>query len=659
MNSFFKLICNGCKKNSGHIGDRWPYNDGTDDHVVHKTLNISEAYKDERFDPKVDEGSDFVTRSILCMPIKNVNGKVIGVSQLVNKMDGSAFNKNDENLFEAFAIFCGMGINNTQMYETAVRAVAKQRVALEVMSYHAIAPEEDAVKLKKVKIPSAQHYNLLDYKFCDFHLDDDNTLKATIRMFMDLNLLKNFSIDYEIFCRWMLSVKKNYRNVTYHNWRHAFNVTQTMYCMLKAGQMNNILTDVECLALMVGCLCHDLDHRGTNNQFQQKTMSPLAELYGTSTMEHHHFDQCIMILSTKGSDIFRNLSHESYDQVLLLLEKAILSTDLALYFRHRGKFFQLVKSGNSIWHDDENRNLLRSMMMTASDVAAISKPWEIQKKVASLVASEFFEQGDLEKETLHLKPSAMMDREQADKLPDLQVGFIDDICMPVYEAISLVSSRLSPLLEGCKQNRENWLMQARAVNKRMEEKRAEVADKDKKEEKREADKKEIDRENKKQQEEEEEEEELEEDEDTVVENVNIRLIPFHDKDGGDENGTKKETKSKSWRSTSFGGIGKKDKSNEEKIRLVKLGEPPQESKNIEEERSKQAEGRGGEGPCIPSTSSASSSPSMSKYFRIGRGGSEKKTHSSKRRGFACQGRSRGTDDEDHHSGSGDRSGGQS
>lgn len=30
-----------------------------------------------------------------------------------------------------------------------------------------------------------------------------------------------------------------------------------------------------------------------------RTMSPLAELYSTSTLEHHHFDQCIMILSTE------------------------------------------------------------------------------------------------------------------------------------------------------------------------------------------------------------------------------------------------------------------------------------------------------------------------------------------------------------------------
>jgi hypothetical protein len=29
---------------------------------------------------------------------------------------------------EAFAIFCGMGINNVKMYETAVLAMAKQQV---------------------------------------------------------------------------------------------------------------------------------------------------------------------------------------------------------------------------------------------------------------------------------------------------------------------------------------------------------------------------------------------------------------------------------------------------------------------------------------------------------------------------------------------------
>ncbi|PVD37899.1 hypothetical protein C0Q70_00501 [Pomacea canaliculata] len=442
---------------------RFPINIGITGHVARtgETLNIPDVYADDRFDPTVDTETGFVTKSILCMPIKNVAGKVIGVIQLVNKLDNTNFNKNDENLFEAFAIFCGMGIHNTWMYETAVKAIAKQRVALEVMSYHAMAPMEEAERLKKMPVPSSQHYNLLDYNFHDFTLDDDDTLKATIRMFLDLELFDRFQINYELFCRFLLSVKKNYRNVTYHNWRHAFNVTQTMFCMLKTGQMANILGDMERLALMVGCLCHDLDHRGTNNQFQLKTMSPLAELYSTSTMEHHHFDQCIMIISTKGSDILCNVAQAEYEQVIQMLENAILSTDLALYFRFRGQFFELTRSSDVDWRDDSQRDLLRSMMMTASDVAAITKPWEVQKKVAELVASEFFEQGDLEKEELKIQPIAM----------------------------ARVSTKLSPLLQGCQQNRSNWLLEAetaeknqserhRQAEKQAEEQRAENSNKD-------------------------------------------------------------------------------------------------------------------------------------------------------------------------------------
>ena len=57
------------------------------------------------------------------------------------------FTKNDENFVEAFAIFCGMGIHNTHMYEKAIVAMAKQSVTLEVLSYHASASTDDALRL--------------------------------------------------------------------------------------------------------------------------------------------------------------------------------------------------------------------------------------------------------------------------------------------------------------------------------------------------------------------------------------------------------------------------------------------------------------------------------------------------------------------------------
>ena len=80
-----------------------------------QTVCIADAYQDSRFDQSVDENTGFRHKSILCMPIKNTARKIVGVVQLVNKFDDLPFTSNDENFLEAFAIFCGMGIHNTNM----------------------------------------------------------------------------------------------------------------------------------------------------------------------------------------------------------------------------------------------------------------------------------------------------------------------------------------------------------------------------------------------------------------------------------------------------------------------------------------------------------------------------------------------------------------
>ncbi|CAH1783001.1 unnamed protein product [Owenia fusiformis] len=422
-------------------------------------LNIPDIEVDAKWGKNqkvMNDYPEFKTRSLLCLPIYSSEHKVIGVAQVINKINNQPFNNNDINIFEAFGIFCGLGICNTQMYEEAVKLMAKQSVALEVLSYHATAQQEETMKLKKAVIPKASKYNLYGFDFSDFPLSDDDTVKGTIRMFLETDIMSQFHVPYEVLCRWILSVKKNYRPVTYHNWRHAFNVAQTMFTMLYTGKIKKVFTELEVFGLLVACLCHDLDHRGTNNAFQSKSDSPLAMLYGTSTMEHHHFDHCIMILNSEGNNIFQHLNPEDYRKVIKVLESAILSTDLALYFKKRGGFEKLVSSGERKWEDDNSKELLRGMMMTACDVSAITKPWEVQQQVAELVSAEFFEQGDLEKEHFDAGPIAMMDRDKKDELPKMQVGFIDGICMPVYKTFAQMEKNLSPLLHGCENNRQQW-----------------------------------------------------------------------------------------------------------------------------------------------------------------------------------------------------------
>ncbi|CAH1167238.1 unnamed protein product [Phyllotreta striolata] len=442
---------------------RFPINLGITGHVATtgETVNISNVYEDSRFDPVSDHGTNFTHKNVLCMPIRNSKHRIIGVIQLINKFNDLPFTQNDENFVEAFAIFCGMGIHNTRIYEEATTAVAKQKVILDVLSYHATATVEEAQKLRGLRVPSNAKFKLLEFTFDDIHMSDDDTLVACLRMFLDLGLVEKFHLDFDVLCRWLLSVKKNYRDVTYHNWRHAFNVGQMMYSILHATRWWEYLGIIECLALMIACLCHDLDHRGTNNSFQMKIHSPIAQLYSTSTMEHHHFDQCLMILNSL--QLLINLTPEEHSRVIRVLEDAILATDLAIYFKKRVDFFKIARCGVN-WKKEEHRDSVRGMLMTVCDLAAITKPWDVEKRIAELVSAEFFEQGDLEREKLNVTPMDMMDRNKAERLPIMQINFIDSICVPIYEAFAELSDSLQPLLDGVKDNREHWLEEAQKAH---------------------------------------------------------------------------------------------------------------------------------------------------------------------------------------------------
>ncbi|XP_035528055.1 dual 3',5'-cyclic-AMP and -GMP phosphodiesterase 11A [Morone saxatilis] len=420
-------------------------------------VNISDVCQDPRFDAEADQASGFHIRSVLCVPIWNRTHQIIGVAQILNRLDRKTFNDADQRLFEAFVIFCGLGINNTMMYNQVKKTWAKQSVALDMLSYHATCSKVEVDRLKAAKIPLSSELGIDEFHFNDFSLDNDAMITASLRMFLELGVVQKFKIDYEVLCRWLLTVRKNYRTVAYHNWRHAFNVSQCMFVMITTATFQDVLSDAEILALMVGCLCHDLDHRGTNNAFQAKTGSALALLYGTSaTLEHHHFNHAVMILQSEGHNIFANLCSKEYSNMMQLLKQAILSTDLTLHFERRTKFFECVLSGEFSWTDEGHREVLRSMLMTACDLGAVTRPWKISKQVAELVTSEFFEQGDRERSELKLTPAAIFDRNRKDELPALQMEWIDGICKPLYQALLKLNRKLQPMVDGIDANRNKW-----------------------------------------------------------------------------------------------------------------------------------------------------------------------------------------------------------
>ncbi len=82
-----------------------------------KTANIPDAYEDKRFNRDFDIKTGYRTKSILCMGIRNQNGKIIGTIQVLNKKDDTAFSDTDESMLSAFCALAGISLENARAYE--------------------------------------------------------------------------------------------------------------------------------------------------------------------------------------------------------------------------------------------------------------------------------------------------------------------------------------------------------------------------------------------------------------------------------------------------------------------------------------------------------------------------------------------------------------
>jgi K+-sensing histidine kinase KdpD len=86
-----------------------------------ETVNIVDAYKDPRFNPEIDKKSGYKTHNVLCMPLRDKEGKIVGVFQLLNKR-GGPFTKDDEEFINALSVHASIAIQNAQMVKELVRS---------------------------------------------------------------------------------------------------------------------------------------------------------------------------------------------------------------------------------------------------------------------------------------------------------------------------------------------------------------------------------------------------------------------------------------------------------------------------------------------------------------------------------------------------------
>uniref|UniRef100_A0A8C8DVI1 Phosphodiesterase n=1 Tax=Oryzias sinensis TaxID=183150 RepID=A0A8C8DVI1_9TELE len=477
----------------GPPADHWALISGLPTYVAENGFicNMMNVAADDYFTfqkEAVDE-TGFVIKNVLSLPIVNKKEEIVGIATFFNRKDGKPFDEHDEQITEALTQFLGWSVLNCDTYDRLNRMEYRKDIAQEMLMYQSkctpaelqsilntkekfdAEPEDcDQKEMYKLlvcadqmKIAESLHPHLYSFAFSDFPVSEFGLIKAGIRMFFELGVVEKFKVPAETLVRWMYTVRKGYRAITYHNWRHGFNVGHTMFCLLQTGKLRKYYSDLDAFAMVAAAFCHDIDHRGTNNLYQTKSASPLAKLHGSSIMERHHLEYSKTLMGEECLNIFCNLQKRQFENVQHLFDVCIIATDLALYFKKRTMFQNIVNATEPMTDEKEatayiSNNSIRkeivmyvAMMMTGCDLSAITKPWEVQSKVSDLQVTK--------------KP--MMDRNCAEQLPKMQCGFIDFVCSFVYKEFSRFHKEIQPMFDGLNNNRAHWNELAEVYNAKM------------------------------------------------------------------------------------------------------------------------------------------------------------------------------------------------
>ncbi|MBF0224429.1 MAG: sensor domain-containing diguanylate cyclase [Desulfobacterales bacterium] len=80
-----------------------------------KTIILSDAKNDLRFNPKIDGITGFSTESIICIPLK-IHGKVIGIIEILNITDMNVVNTKEFAILKILADYAAIAIKNSQYF---------------------------------------------------------------------------------------------------------------------------------------------------------------------------------------------------------------------------------------------------------------------------------------------------------------------------------------------------------------------------------------------------------------------------------------------------------------------------------------------------------------------------------------------------------------
>ncbi|KAM3419444.1 Phosphodiesterase [Cercospora zeina] len=275
---------------------------------------------------------------------------------------------------------------------------------------------------------------------------------------------------------------KHEREVHYHNWRHAVDVTQSLFVFLcdvrlcsapmrdasqqkeqvRTNAVESLLTPTEALILLVSAVGHDVGHPGVNNAFLVASNHQLAHLYNDkSVLENYHCAAYSQLLRRHWPQL------NGIAQFRSNMISTILATDMQRHFEYMGYLGDLKQKleksdpGPTEWSDKDKshtKELVMALLLKAADISNVARPFDISAQWAKILMHEFARQGELEVE-LEI-PTCLFggppDENDLLAAAQSQKGFMNLFGFPLFKGISEVMPSISCTMTELQNNREVW-----------------------------------------------------------------------------------------------------------------------------------------------------------------------------------------------------------
>jgi hypothetical protein len=301
-------------------------------------------------------------------------------------------------------------------------------------------------------------------------------------------LLQKYDIiiysDSETVYNFLKALQEHYTQIAiYHTEKHAIDMLQTLFIYLYKSRVIDFLylNKLDILSLLVAGVCHDVGHKGYNNDYQIKMYTDLAITYNDkSILENFHISETFKLLKNDKLNIFRNTSKNDFSYIRKRIIDMILATDMFYHSRiialmksrlenkniKNGEISEnIVKnSGNNLFNEQQE---ILNYLIHIGDISHNTKKFEITYKWSLLLTEEFWRQGDEEKEK-GFNVNFLYDRNNID-IGRNQVGFIKGIIVPSFDLLINFLPELMYYSDNMKENLRRWNEISEELNKKKNE----------------------------------------------------------------------------------------------------------------------------------------------------------------------------------------------